>query len=74
MSRRGNDAVDNCLLEWQLALQLISCGKLQKIFPILVGNARDDGTRGDFFHDGSSAHARDLPDTVSAKTSAAVEH
>ena len=45
--------LDCLLLEWELILDLHKAGRIAKVFPLLVGKLQDDGTRTDFFDDGS---------------------
>ena len=40
---KADSAVDNMLVEWTLALELVDLGKLARIFPIFLGTINKDG-------------------------------
>eukprot|EP01049_Picozoa_sp_SAG25_P001862 SAG25_NODE_89_length_16305_cov_24.431630_2_plen_1259_part_00 len=66
------DKIDWLLLEWLIAMALHGSQadgpSVAKVFPILLGKRQADGTRTDFWTDGSSAQAASLPSTPSAMT------
>eukprot|EP01047_Picozoa_sp_COSAG01_P035667 COSAG01_NODE_2750_length_7146_cov_288.987578_7_plen_85_part_00 len=45
------------LLEWELLLALHEAGRISKVYPILLGKQTSDGTRTEFFDDGSDGGA-----------------
>ena len=55
-------AVDNVLLEWNLALRLNELGVVKAILPVLLGKEDGNGARPDsFFADGSNGGGRPFP-------------
>jgi hypothetical protein len=57
---------DNVLLEWLITLECVSAGKIEKVFPILVGSTDADGNvAADFF---ASVKLDLLPDVVPVET------
>jgi hypothetical protein len=61
------DRLDCLLLEWELILALHDAGRIAKVYPVLIGKARPDGTHSDFFTDGSLMGDA-VPDRPSEKT------
>ena len=61
------DRLDCLLLEWELILNLHKAGRIAKVFPLLIGKLQEDGTRTDFFSDGSHM-ADQVPDEHSPLT------
>ena len=61
-----NPAVrDNVLVEWILSLECIAAGKVEKIFPILIGKVDADCNIGNFFE---NVKFNDLPNIVPTAT------
>ena len=57
---------DNVLLEWLITLECVSAEKIEKVYPILVGNTDGDGNiTASFF---SSVKLDLLPDVVPVET------
>jgi hypothetical protein len=59
---KPDSSVDNVLLEHRMALELRKMGLIEKMFPIMVGDTKPDGSYSNYF--GSGCHPGNTPEVV----------